>query len=201
MPNESRVAINMPVLLLLAGVSLLTGIVFGLVPALQASKAGATDALKAGRSTGAGAHGGRTPQPAGRRRSGAVGGAAGQRRPDRAHVPRRCRASDSGMQRRSRAARQRAAAAGEVHDARAAQPLRAGAARARRRPAGRRGGDFGLPFGGPQTPFTIAGQDADESSGSASTSSARITCGRSASRCAAAGCSTRPRSGAAIASR
>jgi putative ABC transport system permease protein len=59
-PNESRVAINMPVLLFSMGVSLVTGIVFGLVPALQASKPDLTDALKAGRSTGAGAHGGRT---------------------------------------------------------------------------------------------------------------------------------------------
>ena len=59
-PNESRVAINMPVLLFSLGVSVLTGIVFGLVPALQTSKPDVTDALKAGRSTGAGAHGGRT---------------------------------------------------------------------------------------------------------------------------------------------
>jgi putative ABC transport system permease protein len=59
-PNESRVAINTPVLLFSLGVSLLTGIVFGLVPALQTSKADVTDALRAGRSTSAGAHGGRT---------------------------------------------------------------------------------------------------------------------------------------------
>jgi putative ABC transport system permease protein len=59
-PNESRVAINTPVLLFSVAVSLLTGIVFGLVPALHASKPDLTDALKAGRSTGAGTHGGRT---------------------------------------------------------------------------------------------------------------------------------------------
>jgi putative ABC transport system permease protein len=59
-PNESRVAINTPVLLFSLGVSLLTGIVFGLVPALQTSKADVTDALRAGRSTSAGAQGGRT---------------------------------------------------------------------------------------------------------------------------------------------
>ena len=59
-PNESRVTINVPVLLFSLGVSVLTGIVFGLVPALQTSKADVTDALRAGRSTGAEAHGGRT---------------------------------------------------------------------------------------------------------------------------------------------
>ena len=46
-PNESRVAINLPVLLFSLGVSVLTGIVFGLVPALQTSKPDVTDALKA----------------------------------------------------------------------------------------------------------------------------------------------------------
>lgn len=59
-PNESRVTINVPVLLFSLAVSLLTGIVFGLVPALQTSKADVTDALRAGRSTGAETHGGRT---------------------------------------------------------------------------------------------------------------------------------------------
>jgi predicted permease len=59
-PNESRVTINIPVLLFSFGISVLTGIVFGLVPALQTSKADVTDALRAGRSTGAEAHGGRT---------------------------------------------------------------------------------------------------------------------------------------------
>ena len=59
-PNESRVAINIPVLLFSLAVSLLTGIVFGLMPALQSSKPDVTDALRAGRSTGAGSHGSRT---------------------------------------------------------------------------------------------------------------------------------------------
>jgi putative ABC transport system permease protein len=59
-PNESRVEINVPVLLFSLGVSVMTGVLFGLVPALQTSKADVTDALRAGRSTGAGAQGGRT---------------------------------------------------------------------------------------------------------------------------------------------
>jgi putative ABC transport system permease protein len=58
-PNESRVTINLPVLLFSLGVSLLTGVIFGLAPALQSSKPDVTGALKASRATGAGAHGGR----------------------------------------------------------------------------------------------------------------------------------------------
>ena len=56
-PNESRVTINVPVLMFSLAVSLITGIVFGLVPALHMSKPDVTDSLKAGRSTGASAHG------------------------------------------------------------------------------------------------------------------------------------------------
>ena len=59
-PNESRVTINIPVLLFSLGVSLLTGILFGLLPALQASRPDAADTLKAGRSTSAGSQGGYT---------------------------------------------------------------------------------------------------------------------------------------------
>ncbi|MET0213007.1 MAG: ABC transporter permease [Vicinamibacterales bacterium] len=59
-PNESRVTINVPVLLFSFGLSVITGVVFGLVPALHASNADVTDALRAGRSTGAETHGGRT---------------------------------------------------------------------------------------------------------------------------------------------
>ena len=59
-PNESRVAINIPVLSFSLGVSVLTGIVFGLVPALHTSRPDVTGALKAGRSTGAGTQGSRT---------------------------------------------------------------------------------------------------------------------------------------------
>jgi len=59
-PNESRVEINTPVLLFAFGVSVLTGIVFGLAPALQTSKTDVTGALKAARSTGSSSEGGRT---------------------------------------------------------------------------------------------------------------------------------------------
>jgi predicted permease len=58
-PNEARVTINIPVLLFSLAVSLLTGIVFGLAPALQSSKQDVGSALKSGRGTGAEAHGGR----------------------------------------------------------------------------------------------------------------------------------------------
>ena len=51
-PNESRVEINVPVLLFALAVSVLTGIVFGLAPAVQTSKPDVADALKAARSTG-----------------------------------------------------------------------------------------------------------------------------------------------------
>ncbi len=59
-PNESRVAINLPVLGFSLAVSVLTGIIAGLVPALQASKTDTSQVLTAGRSTGAGGHGART---------------------------------------------------------------------------------------------------------------------------------------------
>jgi putative ABC transport system permease protein len=59
-PNEARVGINVPVLWFSFGLSVATGILFGLVPALQISKPDAGDALKAVRSTGGEAQGGRT---------------------------------------------------------------------------------------------------------------------------------------------
>jgi putative ABC transport system permease protein len=59
-PNESRVTINLPVLGFSFVVSFLTGIVFGLVPALQMSKPDVTNALRASRSTGTGSEGGRS---------------------------------------------------------------------------------------------------------------------------------------------
>src|SRR5437762_6893649 len=59
-PNESRVTINMLVLVFSAGVSILTGMLFGLVPALRLSRPDVTEALKAGRSTGFESDGGRS---------------------------------------------------------------------------------------------------------------------------------------------
>jgi putative ABC transport system permease protein len=59
-PNESRVTINLPVLAFSLAVSVLTGIVAGLVPAMQASRADTSQVLGASRSTGAGRHGART---------------------------------------------------------------------------------------------------------------------------------------------
>ncbi len=45
-PNEARIAVNTPVLFFCVGVSLLTGILFGLAPALQLSRPELTEALK-----------------------------------------------------------------------------------------------------------------------------------------------------------
>jgi putative ABC transport system permease protein len=59
-PNESRVAINIPVLAFTVLVSVLTGILFGLVPALRMSRPAVAEALKAGRSTGFESDGGRS---------------------------------------------------------------------------------------------------------------------------------------------
>ena len=58
-PNEARVAINTPVLLFSVAVAMLTGIVFGLAPALQQSRPDVVEALKAGRGSGEGTQGGR----------------------------------------------------------------------------------------------------------------------------------------------
>jgi predicted permease len=59
-PNESRVTINIPVMLFSLVLSVLTGIIFGLVPALEASRPDLTEELKASRSTAGGSRGGRT---------------------------------------------------------------------------------------------------------------------------------------------
>jgi len=54
-PNEARVAVNTPVLMFALVVSVATGIAFGLVPALHASRSDLTGALKeSGRGTGSG---------------------------------------------------------------------------------------------------------------------------------------------------
>ena len=58
-PNEARVAINTPVLLFSVVLAVLTGIVFGLAPALQQSRPDVVEALKAGRGSGEGTQGSR----------------------------------------------------------------------------------------------------------------------------------------------
>jgi predicted permease len=57
-PNESQVTMNVPVLLFSLAVSLVTGMVFGLAPALKSSREDVGNAFKSGRGTGAEAHGG-----------------------------------------------------------------------------------------------------------------------------------------------
>ena len=60
-PSEARVTMNGWVLLFSAGVSVLTGVLFGLVPGLQCTRPDLTDALKAGgHGAAAGASGNRT---------------------------------------------------------------------------------------------------------------------------------------------
>jgi len=60
-PNEARVAVNPPVLIFTLAVSVATGIAFGLVPALHASRSDLTAAMKeGGRSAGSGSGGHRT---------------------------------------------------------------------------------------------------------------------------------------------
>jgi putative ABC transport system permease protein len=60
-PNEARIAVNAYVLAFSMGVSLLTGILFGLGPALQCSRQDLVEALKdAARMSGASSAGGRT---------------------------------------------------------------------------------------------------------------------------------------------
>ena len=59
-PNESRVTINLSVLAFSVAVSLLTGILFGLMPAFRLSRPEVADTLKAGRSTGIEGDGGRS---------------------------------------------------------------------------------------------------------------------------------------------
>jgi putative ABC transport system permease protein len=60
-PNEARITVNGLVLAFSAGVSILTGILFGLAPAVECSRLNLVKTLKdAGRGSGAGSAGGRT---------------------------------------------------------------------------------------------------------------------------------------------
>ena len=138
-PNESRVAVNLPVLAFALVVSVLTGIVFGLVPALHTSQSDITDALKAGRSTGTGTQGGRT-----RNLLVVIEVALSVVLLVSAGLTVRTffvlQNMDAGLTVRSRAAHGRAAAPGQVRDPRRAQPVRRGAPGAGWRPPRRRGG-------------------------------------------------------------
>ena len=200
-PNESRVAINLPVLGFSLAVSVITGIIAGLVPALQASKTDTSQVLSAGRSTGAGGHGARTRSALVIAEVALVGGAAGLREPDRPHLR---GAAGRGLRAagRSRAADERAAGAGALRDARPAQRLRAraprrGSAACRASTRCRSGSRAAA---GPRRSRSPA-RTRTARGGSARRSPGPITCGPMASRCGAGGCSTRSRSSAAIASR
>ena len=59
LPNEARISVNQYVLAFSAAISVLTGILFGLAPAIKSSRPDLVDALKDGNRT-AGASGGRT---------------------------------------------------------------------------------------------------------------------------------------------
>lgn len=60
LPNEARVTLNLPVLLFSIGISLLTGILFGLAPALRSSRPDLVEALKdSSRGAGTSERGGR----------------------------------------------------------------------------------------------------------------------------------------------
>ena len=198
-PNESRVAINLPVLLFSVTVSLLTGILFGLVPALQSSKTDVTDALRASRSTGAASHGGRTRNllvvievalsvvllvSAGLTirtffvlQNMDTGVAADRVLIVGVPLP---PAKYATLEQRNRFAQDLLERVGAL--------------------PGVESVTIGLPFGGPQSPFTIVGQVADESKRIVSTWPAPNTCARSGSRCAVDACSMRQKSGAGIAS-
>jgi putative ABC transport system permease protein len=161
-PNEARVAINVPVLVFSLGVSVLTGILFGLVPALHASRPDVTAALRASRSTGAETHGSRT-----RNALVVIEVALSVVLLVSAGLTVRTFFVVQNMDRGIKADRvlivgvplapaqyttleQRNRFAQELLERVAALP-------------GVEAATFGLPFGGPQSPFTIGGQPADDS--------------------------------------
>ena len=78
-PNEARIGVNGYALLFSLGVSIMTGIVFGLVPALQGSRPDLTEALKdSARGIGCEPRWAAHTERAGSDRSGAGGGAPGR---------------------------------------------------------------------------------------------------------------------------
>ncbi len=80
-PRALHVGLDWRVLVFTLVVSLLTGIIFGLVPAIHSSRTELTESLKEGaRGSGEGARRNRCSRPAGRERTGDRGGAASRRR-------------------------------------------------------------------------------------------------------------------------
>ena len=97
-PRLDEVAIDLRVLSFATLVSVLTGLLFGLVPALHASRPNMNEALKDAGRTGIGRR--RTPTPArraGRRRGRALGRAAHRRRLARCEACGRCRGVNPGF--------------------------------------------------------------------------------------------------------
>ena len=90
-PNEARITLNEYVMVFTAAVAVLTGILFGLAPALECSRVDLVETLKeATKGSGAGARGSAHAQSTGGGGSGALGGAAGRRGADGAGI---CRSS------------------------------------------------------------------------------------------------------------
>jgi putative ABC transport system permease protein len=162
-PNEARIALNAPVLLFTLGVTLLTGVLFGLAPALQSSRPDVTEALKAARSTAAGSDGSRSRNllvvievalsvvllvSAGLtvRTFAALQSTDPGINPDRvlAVIVPLPPAKYATLDQRNRFAQELLERVGALPGVDAAT--------------------FGLPFGGPQTPFSIAGQDPGDGS-------------------------------------
>ncbi len=86
-PNEARITLNEYVMVFTAAVAVLTGILFGLAPAMQCSRVDLVETLKeATKGSGAGARGATHAQSIGGGGGGALGGAAGGRGADGAGI-------------------------------------------------------------------------------------------------------------------
>ncbi len=85
-PNEARIEVNRHVLFFCLGISVLTGILFGLMPALQSSRQNLVESLKDEGRAATTAAGGKLARYAGDRRGRAGGSAAGERQSDSAQL-------------------------------------------------------------------------------------------------------------------